>query len=163
MTVRKAKLSELGALMNIYDYARAQMRKNGNFRQWTSYPSQELIEDDIRRGICHVLEENGVLCGVFALIGGIDPTYLVIENGNWLNDEPYYTIHRIASAGVVPGVVRAASDYAFGFTDNVRIDTHEDNKPMQHVLSKLGFTQCGIIYISDGTPRIAYQKSRSRQ
>jgi hypothetical protein len=30
---------------------------------------------------------------------GKDPTYAVIENGNWLNDEPYGVIHRIASNG----------------------------------------------------------------
>ena len=28
---------------------------------------------------------------------------------------------------------------------------------MQHVLEKNGFVPCGIIYVEDGSPRIAYQ------
>lgn len=40
---------------------------------------------------------------------------------------------------------------------SIRIDTHADNKTMQHLIEADGFTRCGIIYIADGTPRIAYQ------
>ena len=40
----------------------------------------------------------------------------------------------------------------------VRADTHADNKIMQHILEKNGFTKCGIIHVADGTPRIAYQR-----
>lgn len=29
---------------------------------------------------------------------------------------------------------------------------------MQHLLEKYGFVRCGIIYLPDGAPRIAYQK-----
>ncbi|MBR2916226.1 MAG: hypothetical protein IKC07_01315 [Clostridia bacterium] len=39
---------------------------------------------------------------------------------------------------------------------SLRIDTHEKNKTMRLVVEKLGFIRCGIIYIEDGTPRIAY-------
>jgi RimJ/RimL family protein N-acetyltransferase len=41
---------------------------------------------------------------------------------------------------------------------NIRIDTHRDNAIMQHLLEKNGFVKCGIIYVEDGSPRIAYQK-----
>ena len=34
----------------------------------------------------------------------------------------------------------------------------EDNKIMQKVLLKNGFQETGIIYVEDGTPRIAYEK-----
>ena len=40
---------------------------------------------------------------------------------------------------------------------SIRSDTHADNKTMQHLIEADGFTRCGIIYIADGTPRIAYQ------
>ena len=33
-----------------------------------------------------------------------------------------------------------------------------DNKIMQHLLEKNGFTRCGIIHVADGSPRFAYQK-----
>ena len=42
---------------------------------------------------------------------------------------------------------------------NLRIDTHQDNKVMQHVVEKHGFTRRGIIYIADGSPRIAYERT----
>jgi len=58
---------------------------------------------------------------------------------------------------MITGVVKMAVDYCKKTISNLRIDTHEDNKTMQHVLSKLGFSRCGIIYIEDGSPRIAYQ------
>ena len=40
----------------------------------------------------------------------------------------------------------------------ISIDTHKDNLIMQKFLSKNGFDRCGIIYVEDGTERIAYQK-----
>lgn len=40
----------------------------------------------------------------------------------------------------------------------MRIDTHENNKVMQHLIKKNGFQECGIIYVEDGSPRIAYEK-----
>ena len=45
-----------------------------------------------------------------------------------------------------------------GALRELRADTHADNKIMQHLLEKNGFTKCGIIHVEDGTPRIAYQK-----
>ena len=42
--------------------------------------------------------------------------------------------------------------------ESLRADTHADNKIMQHLLEKNGFTRCGIIHVADGTPRIAYQR-----
>ena len=29
---------------------------------------------------------------------------------------------------------------------------------MQHCIESYGFTYCGIIYLADGAPRLAYQK-----
>ncbi len=31
---------------------------------------------------------------------------------------------------------------------------------MQHILTKYGFQRCGIIYVKNGTERIAYQMTR---
>ena len=38
----------------------------------------------------------------------------------------------------------------------VRIDTHEDNKPMQGALKKFGFRECGVIHLERGAERIAF-------
>ena len=42
---------------------------------------------------------------------------------------------------------------------NLRVDTHHENKIKQHQIEKSGFEKCGIIYIEDGSPRIAYKKA----
>ena len=92
-----------------------------------------------------------------AFIPGPDPTYTHIE-GQWPNDAPYYVIHRIAA--IEPGHKAADTlfDWAFTQTDCIRIDTHKDNVIMHHILTRYGFTHCGIIYLANGDPREAYQK-----
>ena len=42
---------------------------------------------------------------------------------------------------------------------NLRVDTHRDNKVLQNILLKNGFTYCGIIYVKNGTERLAYQRT----
>lgn len=159
MIVRKAEYSELAQILRIYQRARDYMRQTGNPNQWKdSHPQSELLENDIHLGQLYVLEESAVLQGVFALITGEDPTYGYIE-GRWLNDAPYATIHRIASAGLRKGVLAACLAWCDAKYPNLRIDTHHDNAIMQHLLAKYGFTRCGIIYLANGEPRIAYQKS----
>lgn len=160
MKIRKAELSDLNAILRVYEIAREYMRQNGNPDQWgTDHPKKELLEDDIRKGELFVGENNeGDIHFVFAFILGDDPAYSYIENGNWISDEPYGTIHRIASDGTVSGVLKTTVDYCRNTISNIRIDTHEKNKTMQHVAEKIGFVKCGIIYIDNGTPRIAYQK-----
>ena len=64
-------------------------------------------------------------------------------------------IHRIA--GIGGGIFTDALDFCRRKTNHIRIDTHHDNKPMQHVVEKAGFSRRGIIYVDDGTPRIAYE------
>ena len=159
MTIRKAKVSDLNSILRVYETAREYMRQNGNPDQWGKHkPPKALLEDDIRKGELFVGEnDEGDIHFVFAFILGEDPTYSYIEDGAWLSDEPYGTIHRIASDGTVSGVVKTAVDYCRKTISNIRIDTHENNKTMQHVLEKLGFLRCGIIYLEDGAPRIAYQ------
>ena len=49
-------------------------------------------------------------------------------------------------------------DFSFAHDNNIRIDTHRDNKIMQHNIEKHCFTYCGIIYLANGDERLAYQK-----
>ena len=161
--IRNAVLADLPAIQSIYALARAFMRKSGNLKQWSNgYPDDQLLMDDISKKQLFVLEEEGAPHAVFAFILGEDPTYQVIENGAWPNHKPYGTIHRIGSDQTRRGVLSKALDFALQFTDEVRADTHEDNKPMQHTLAKNGFIRCGIIYLENGDPRIAYQYSKEQ-
>ena len=157
LTIRKAEQGDLERIMAVYRYAQDFMIREGNPTQWGhTYPTRELIEEDIQVGMCHVICEGDAIHGVFALFEGEEPSYAVIEDGSWRNDEPYVTIHRIAGDGQVHGIFGCAVSYCKEISDNVRIDTHADNKVMQRQIEKNGFERCGTIYVRDGSPRIAY-------
>ncbi len=163
MKIRKALPQDIDNIMEIYAHARNYMAAHGNPTQWgKTKPPQSVIEDDISKGQCYAgIGEDNRIHFVFAFIPGNDSTYTVIENGCWLNNEPYSVLHRIASDGHMHGTLGECLAFCEKRCDNLRIDTHENNKTMQHLLAKYGFTRCGIIYLKDGAPRIAYQKKFS--
>lgn len=154
--IRKARQQDLPRIEEIYAYARKFMEETGNPNQWgKTTPATSLLEDDIQKGLLYVLSLENVIHGVFYFYIGIDPTYGEIEDGQWRSDTPYGTIHRIAGDGS-GGVLATA--VAFGKTqiNHLRIDTHQDNKIMQHAVAKQGFRRAGIIHLENGSPRIAY-------
>lgn len=160
MNVRKSTIDDLDILLAIYKYAREQMKLNGNPTQWgNTEPSIETIKNDITNGNSYIIEKNGEVCGTFAFIIGNDPTYAVIKDGAWLNNEKYGVIHRVASNGREKGIINFILSYCESKIDNIRIDTHHDNKIMQHLLEKNGYKKCGTIFVKDNTSRIAYQKT----
>ncbi len=158
LNVRNAEMTDLAQIMEIYRSAQDYMIRSGNSTQWAHrYPSEELVRTDIRDGLCKVIYDETGVHGVFALMETAEPTYRVIENGEWLNDDPYVTVHRIASDGKAAGIFRCAVDYCKSIASNIRIDTHADNLIMQGQIEKNGFRKCGTIYVEDGSPRLAYQ------
>ena len=164
MNIRKANMQDLDEILSIYNYARKFMRENGNPNQWkTTNPPRDVTEQDIQEEKLHVcVDENDEILGVFYFAKENDPSYDVIEEGTWLSDEPYAVAHRVASAPNTKGVGSFSLTWAFEQCGNLRIDTHEDNKPMQGLLKKLGFTYCGKIHLANGEPRIGFQKVREK-
>ena len=161
MDIRRMTPEDLPAVMELYRGAQARMETAGNPQWPKGWPSEEKVREDIERGFGHVILDGDTLVGAFALALGEEPTYAVIENGAWLNDEPYGTLHRVASDGKTRGIMQAALEFCEGVIPNMRVDTHETNAAMQHILEKNGYVSCGIIYVEDGSPRRAYQKGRS--
>lgn len=165
MKIRKARLEDLDIIMDAYRYAREFMQKTGNANQWIDgYPARELIVKDITDRNCYVCVDPVFgIAGVFYFRIGEDRTYARIEEGHWLNEEPYGVVHRIATNGKVRGVADHCLHWCFRQCGNMRIDTHRDNRVMQHILEKNGYTACGIIYTDNGTERIAFQKIEVRR
>ncbi len=158
MQIELAKHGQLTEILNIYERARAFMRQSGNPTQWAGgYPSHTLVETDIQEGYLYVCMEGESILGVFYYRQGEDPTYQKID-GAWQNDKPYGVIHRIAVGTPGRGVAAFCFAWCFARCNNLKIDTHEDNLPMQRALAKNGFVRCGIIHLANGDPRIAYQK-----
>lgn len=145
--------------MEIYRHARAAMAASGNPTQWgTTYPDAALVEEDILTNRQFVLMTNGRMEGTFAFISDADPTYAQID-GAWLDDvHPYCTLHRVAAAEGTAHVADRILAWALEHCSSLRIDTHADNRAMQHILAKNEFVRCGTILTDDGTPRMAYQK-----
>lgn len=161
ITIRLATLDDIETLKDIFVAAKNTMRKDGNMNQWTEvdYPICYTLKD-IEKKTCYVVEDDGVITATFVFQLGEEPTYKIIDNGNWLNDEPYATVHRIASNGKTKDIFGIMLKFAKPFNVDIRIDTSFENKRMTHLIKKHNFTYCGTIYIRDGSPRDAYQKRK---
>ena len=161
MRIRHATYRDLDTLMKVFEGAKQIMRSCGNPNQWTDgYPSVDIVRKDIESGYCFVACEEDKILATMALIPGPDPTYSYIE-GSWSNDDPYYVIHRIATAEPGQNIASRMFDWAFEHicskgSSSIRIDTHRDNCIMKHILSKYGFQECGVIYLATGDSRDAY-------
>ncbi len=165
--IREAKPTDITDIMQVMEAAKKIMRQSGNLHQWADgYPSEAVIISDTEKHGGFVLEEGdgedqstGRIVGYFAFLPSPEPTYSKLYNGKWLDDvQSYHVIHRIASYPDVHGIFSDVMDFCFSHDANIRIDTHKDNRIMQHNIEKHGFTYCGIIYLANGDERMAYQK-----
>ena len=68
MKIRATELKDLPRVMEIYDYARAFMRTNGNVTQWIGgYPSEALIRQEIEAIALSVWTVRGKSWELFVL------------------------------------------------------------------------------------------------
>ncbi len=164
MKIRKSNERDFERIMEIYAYARRFMAEHGNPNQWgpTNWPPEVLIHQDIREGTSYVcVNDEGRVIGTFFFLFGedVEPTYRIIEEGEWLLDTPYGTVHRIASDGSESGIGSICIKWAYAQCGHLRMDTHGDNFVMQNLLKKLGFVHCGTIFVEeDNYPRLAFEK-----
>lgn len=167
MAVRPAGAEDADSILSVLDAARGIMRASGNMQQWAGgYPSREVILSDIRSGFGYVVVQTCAraggerIVGYFAFIPSPEPTYEQIFDGSWPEGtDSYHVVHRIGSVPEAHGVFRTVMDWCFLHERTIRIDTHRDNSIMRHCLSAYGFSCCGIIYLTDGSPRLAFSKS----
>ena len=164
MQIRHSTEADFSRMMEIYEYARKYMADHGNPNQWgpTHWPPEDLIHRDIQSGDSYVcVNDEGTVIGTFYFIQGkdIEPTYRDITDGAWLDESPYGVVHRIAGDGSEKGIGAFCINWALQQCGHLRIDTHNDNIVMQNLLKKLGFVQCGTIYVlEDNNPRLAFEK-----
>lgn len=156
--IRHAKPQDLPSILTVYEIARKFMADNGNASQWGNhFPPKELLEEDIKKKQLYVYENEEQIHGVFTLTMGDDPAYSHIENGAWVSDTIYGAIHLVASDGTENGIFTKCVNYCKKQISHLKIDTHENNGIMKHLIQKNGFTRCGTIYAADGSPRIAFE------
>ena len=165
MIIRLATPADVTAAAEIYDNAREFMKKNGNPDQWSGeYPNAYDVEMGIDKGTSYVCEDCGEIVATFHFdINADDPSYRKIYDGDWKNADPYSVIHRIAVKHHGRGIVDFCFEECFKRFPNIKIDTHEDNVPMQKCLERCGFEYCGIVYIvglGEAGKRLAYQRKK---
>ena len=150
MKIRLATRADLDAIFDIYAWARNFMKQSGNPLQWgDTYPEKEVIFNDLNSASLYVIEApDESLAGVFAFLREGDSVYDNLD-GKWLNDKPHAAIHRVASNGAHKGIFGEILNFCLQFSNNLKIDTHEQNLVMQHVLKKHGFIECGTVFYDD--------------
>lgn len=164
MKVIHTDYKHVNDVMVIINQAKAYFKATG-INQWQDgYPNEDSINNDITENKSYILIDNDKVIGTMFFAIQNDPTYAYIE-GEWLSKEPYAVIHRIAVDENVKGrslafeLVKYVIDKCNKSNiKSIRIDTHEDNLSMQRFLKKNGFIPCGTIYLSNGDPRIAFEK-----
>ena len=167
MTIRNTTQYDLPAIMDIIHYAQRYLASL-NIDQWQDgYPNEAQILNDIFNNESYVLlDEANQIIATFMFTTSKEPTYDSIE-GKWLTDKntTYGVIHRIAVAenctnkGVAKHIITHCEQQLQlqNFT-SMRIDTHKDNLGMQHILKSLGYKYCGIITLTSGALRLAFEK-----
>ena len=138
MEIRKTTLQDVDTVLDVFAAAKRYMRANGNASQWgDEYPDRSIVTYDIACGSSYVMLENGEIVGTFALFLDEDESYRVIEDGAWHLDQPYGTIHRLASNGKARGVSKSCFDFCTAQIGYLRADTHADNRPMQRLWKRM--------------------------
>lgn len=162
MQIIPAERRHCSEVLEIYRGAREFMRAHGNAAQWgTRYPPLSVVLKDIDDRRLFLCVEGAEILGVFCYFFGVEPTYETVSDGAWLNDAPYGVMHRVAVAKHNRGVASFCLRTCLSWCQNLKIDTHRDNVPMQRMLEKNGFVRCGRIFLEDGEERLAYQCCRS--
>ena len=166
MEILKASAEDADAIREIMAEATLFQRANGFFQWRDDYPSKDDILRDMEAGVSYKVVGGNEILGAFSAIFGAEPTYAVIDDGDWLTTgDSYITIHRIAfsASSRGQGLAGKVFDYVYGLcpslgAGSVRVDTHYDNRAMRRAVEKFGFIHCGTVYMKDGTKRAAYEK-----
>ena len=94
-----------------------------------------------------------------------EKSYENILEGKWITNDDYGVIHRIAvdntqkGKGLSHKIIKYAEEVCKqNDIHSIKVDTHEQNIPMQNLLKKNGFEYCGIVYLEDGGKRVAFEK-----
>jgi RimJ/RimL family protein N-acetyltransferase len=163
LTLRQAKPEELEMCLEILRSGKDFQRQQG-FIQWAdNFPDPKVIAEDVEKGNGFLLLKGGIPVSYQYISLDGDPSYPGLE-GTWQKEGCYGVIHRIAFAPAFRG--RGLSGQAFETigayckergAKSLRLDTHPDNKRMQHVLEKNGFSYRGIVMLPVGL-RWAYDK-----
>lgn len=165
MKFRNAEINEVSEIMGIIKEAQNYFKSKGIDQWQNNYPGPGIIIDDIIKGNSYVLLEDNRIIAIAAVFFAEERTYRKIYNGQWLSNKEYAVIHRLAVTnkykrnGAANFIFKKAEDMCQKKgVSSIRVDTHHDNITMQKLIEKNDFKYCGIIFLEDGSKRLAYEK-----
>lgn len=166
MEFRKSVKSDIPKIMSIIKQAQAYF-KDQNIDQWQNgYPNEEVINNDIKNEESYVMIKDNEILATTVISFQKESSYKNIIDGKWLTNGDYGVIHRVVVDNTYKGL--GLSHKIIKYTEklclekgvhSIKVDTHEQNIPMQILLKKNGFEYCGIIYLEDGGKRVAFEKT----
>jgi len=165
MEFRKAVETDVNNIMNIIKQAQAYLKEQG-INQWQdNYPNVETISNDIADKNSYVLLKDNNIVATAAVSFDGEKTYDSIYEGEWISNNEYAVIHRIAvdsnykGLGLSSQIIKNVEQVCLNKgVNSIKVDTHEENISMQKLLKKNKFDYCGIIYLEDRSKRIAFEK-----
>ena len=160
---RKAELSEMAPIWGILQEAILRRKEDGSNQWQDGYPNPAVIQKDIEKGEGFVLVADEAIVGYSAVIINDEPAYEQIE-GNWLTNDDFVVIHRIAISekylgkGLAKMIIKYIEDFALSNNIySIKADTNFDNIAMMKIFENLGYILCGEVYFR-GSSRKAYEK-----
>lgn len=163
MKLIQSTKKDIPKIMEIINNAKLHLKEQG-INQWQeSYPNIETIENDCEISKGYVLISNNEIIAYVFIDFDIDFDYNVID-GAWKNQREYGSLHRVAMSANYRG--KGLSEHIFNLACelgkangvySMRIDTHNDNTKMKHILEKNGFEFCGIVNVR-GLRRMSFEK-----
>ncbi len=163
MKLINTTLDDINTAMEIIDEAKAHLKEQGIDQWQNGYPDYNCIKSDAEKSIGYFIIEEEEIIGYLCMDFSGEPAYNTLE-GSWSSDRDYVVVHRMAFSNKARGNNLASQ--AFSLVEEhsrakgvnyFRIDTDEDNKKMQHIIKKNGFTYCGVINF-DNSEKIAFDK-----
>ncbi|MBQ5898686.1 MAG: GNAT family N-acetyltransferase [Alistipes sp.] len=162
MIFRKATEQDITAIEQIIRAASARLGAAGIDQWQRGYPNRSSIEKDVTEGVGMVLCEGDTILVYGAVIFSGEPAYNDLTGGEWLTQGEYACVHRLCTNEIFVGMgfskhfMLAAEAMASERVKSIRIDTHPDNKIMQGLICRLGYSYCGDVVIE--SRRLAYEK-----
>jgi len=162
---RQANISDLDQIVEIIELSKKYLKET-KVDQWQDgYPAKEDLRRDIESGNSYVLTNKDEIVATTVISLDGESTYNSIFNGEWITNEEYIVMHRVAvhdkykGKGIFKELIKEAESLALNKgISSIKIDTHRDNISMQRAVVKNDFKRCGIIYLEDGSERIAFEK-----
>jgi len=144
--LRKAVANEAPIIWEILAAAIERRKADGSDQWQDGYPNKAVVADDLSKQYGYVLVEGKTI------------------EGQWLSNEDFIVIHRVAIAPdhLGKGLVQTMLTYIEELAKeqhihSLRADTNFDNAAMLHLLQKMGYHYCGEVMMRGGK-RKAFEK-----